>query len=162
MNHLTRKARSVVVLLAAMSMLLVVPIGAAGALEPNVEGLSVGVDECEGDSGIFTLALEGSLEGCLYTDVVTEEKFGNGVFMDRGFETFVGCWDSPDGELCGTLSTSYVYTATFAPDGTQLTGGCTHPILSGTGDFAGASGILVFRDDVEAGTAEYRGVINLP
>ena len=132
-------------------------------MEQNVEGVATFVDECGGATSLATLEMEGSFTGCLYTDEITRARFSpDGVYVEEGFETIAGCWDSPDGEKCGTLQTSYRFIATFAPDGTQLSGGCTHPIIGGTGDLAGASGLIVFRDDVAAGTADFRGEIILP
>lgn len=155
--------RRALVLMAALAMLLVVPTGAAAAIEQNVDGLATFVDECDGQTSIATLALEGSFDGCLYTDTIKQARFtDDGVYTERGTETIAGCWDSPGGEKCGTLSTTYEFIATFDADGNQLSGGCTHPIVGGTGDFAGASGLLVFVDDVEAGTADFRGFIDLP
>lgn len=150
---------AVAVLLATMAP---APVS-AGSFGSNVGGMAAAVEECGGATSIITLALEGDFEGCLYTDEITQAGVrANGVYVEHGFETIVGCVDTPDGEMCGTLSTSFVFMATFAPDGTQLTGGCVHPILGGTGDFAGVSGVIVFHDDVAAGTAEYRGLIELP
>jgi len=38
-------------------------------------------------------------------------------------------------------------------------GRCQHPIIAGTGDFAGASGVITFKDDVTNGTSLYRGPV---
>ena len=157
-----RRVGRLAVVAAILVMTLVVPVGTASAA-PNVDGDATPVDECGGATSLITLELSGGFEGCLYTDVITRAKFRpDGVYIEQGFETIVGCLDTADGEKCGTLSTSFEYVATFAPDGTQLTGGCTHPILSGTGDLDGASGVIVFRDDVVTGEAHFRGVVDLP
>ena len=163
MYTIGKELRRGLALAAVMAMMLVVPAGAAGAIEQNVDGVATFVDECGGQTSIATLSLEGAFEGCLYTDTIKQARFSDdGVYTERGTETIAGCWDSPEGEKCGTLSTTYEFIAVFDVDGNQLSGGCTHPIVGGTGDLAGASGILVFADDVEAGTADFRGVINLP
>ena len=163
MNRRMGRTARLIAVAAALATILVVPATAAGAIEPNVEGLATFVDECGGATSLITLELEGSFDGCLYTDEITQAKFRpDGVYIEHGFETIVGCLDTPAGQKCGTLQTSYEYVATFDAEGTQLTGGCTHPIIGGSGDFAGASGIIVFRDDLAAGTADFRGVIELP
>lgn len=159
----TTKLRRVAIVFAAMAVLMVAPAGSAGAIEPDFEGVGVFAEECGGETSIFTIALEGSFTGCLYTDEITSAKVKrDGTFVEEGFETIAGCWHSPDGDKCGTLKTTYRYIATFAPDGTQLTGGCYHPFIGGTGDFAGATGGFVFQDDLELGTFNFRGLIDLP
>ena len=47
--------------------------------------------------------------------------------------------------------------ATFA----QEHGRCHHPITGGTGDFAGATGVLRFKDDPVAGCSYYSGHLTL-
>lgn len=159
----TKKARRIAIVLVALALLTVAPIGAAGAIEPDFEGVGVFAEECGGETSLFTIALEGSFTGCLYTDEITRYKLKpNGAFIEEGTETIVGCWNSPDGEKCGTLSTTYRYIATFDADGNQLTGGCEHPFVGGTGDFAGATGGFVFQDDLDLGIFNFRGVIDLP
>lgn len=163
MSRATRKTRSIAIVFAAMAVLMVAPVGSASAAQPDFEGVGVFAEECGGETSIFTIALEGSFTGCLYTDEVTQYKLKpDGTFIEEGYETIVGCWHSPEGDKCGTLQTSYRYIATFAPDGTQLTGGCDHPFLSGTGDFAGATGGFTFQDDLDLGVFNFRGRIDLP
>jgi hypothetical protein len=43
----------------------------------------------------------------------------------------------------------------------EIRGRCQHPIVSGTGGFATASGVITFKDDVTTGIAPYRGNIRL-
>jgi hypothetical protein len=45
--------------------------------------------------------------------------------------------------------------------GAELHGRCQHPIISGSGDFEGASGVITFKDDVTNGTSLYRGHVKL-
>jgi hypothetical protein len=55
-----------------------------------------------------------------------------------------------------------VFKATYDPVTQQeIAGGCRHKIVSGTGDFAGATGRINFTDNVTNGTSSYRGYIRL-
>ena len=109
----------------------------------------------------FSLILEGDLDGCLYTFV--DGGFGtcmpSGVYYETGTEIFVG--RNKDGEE-GAFGTTYRFTAKYTDcpnlEG-QIFGRCQHPIVadSGSGGFAGFSGRLDFRDDVEAFEFPYRG-----
>ena len=105
------------------------------------------------------LVMTGSLEGCLYTKVVTTKETPSGVYLESGEEVFVG---SLDGGPVGTFTTTYLFTSKWAPDvstGTEVLGRCQHPIVagSGTGGFEGATGRLDFKDDVVTGEYFYRG-----
>ena len=95
-----------------------------------------------------------------------------GTAQIRGTETFVGCVN-PIGDCnnsattYGTFDTTFTFTAKFdgrPPDVTlyqEVHGRCQHPIGGGTGVFAGATGVLTFKDDVTNGTAPYKGHITL-
>jgi hypothetical protein len=109
----------------------------------------------------FAMQITGDLVGCWYThgwDVVQDTP--SGVYAERGTERFIGCL--ADGTTCGTFDTTYKFTAKFAADGSEIHGRCQHPITFGTGDFAGITGRVDFKDDVEAGVFYYRGHIDLP
>ena len=82
----------------------------------------------------------------------------SGVVTGTGTEEFEGCLDANGDASCGgsepagTLRFSFESSAkydlvTFA----QEHGRCHHPITGGTGDFAGATGVLRFKDDPVAG-----------
>ena len=110
------------------------------------------------------LVLTGSLEGCLYTKVITSKETPGGVYLESGEEVFIG---SLDGGPEGTFATTYKFESKWDPDlasGVQLWGRCQHPIVqgSGTGGFEGARGRLDFRDIIgdTATTYIYRGHIN--
>jgi hypothetical protein len=96
------------------------------------------------------LALHGSLEGCLYTQVVTSSITPSGTYKESGHETIVA---SLNGGPMGTFTTNY-----------KFEGRCQHPIAegSGTGGFAGATGRLDFKDLIgDPTTYVYRGHIKL-
>lgn len=99
----------------------------------------------------FTVA--GTLDGCWYVTSATKwQENGNGGLLATGTETFDGCL----GQDCGQLFTTFTFTAQFADDGTELHGRCQHPIVGGTGDFAGASGVITMRD-LPDGCSTYKG-----
>ena len=108
----------------------------------------------------YTLVMTGSLEGCLYTDILTVRTTPSGAYLETGQEIFVG---SLNGGPEGTFATTYRFEAKFAPDGSEIHGRCQHPIVdgSGTGGFEGASGRLNFKDIVETGEFVYKGHLDL-
>jgi len=65
------RARSVVVVFAAMALVMVMPIGGVAAREPDVEGVAAFAEECGGETSVFTLTLEGNFNGCLYTEEIS-------------------------------------------------------------------------------------------
>jgi hypothetical protein len=77
------------------------------------------------------------------------------TYQEYADEIFVGSY----GALSGTFELTKFFTAKFDDDGDQIWGRCKHPIVtdSGTGDFAGITGRLDFKDDDEAGNAPYKG-----
>ncbi len=106
----------------------------------------------------YALVMTGDLEGCLYTDVRTAESSPSGTYRETGTELFVGSW----GDETGTFETTYRFEAKYEDVDTltgEIFGRCQHPIVegSGTGIFAGVTGIVFFKDDVEAGNLPYRG-----
>jgi hypothetical protein len=70
----------------------------------------------------------------------------------RGTERFVGCIDvaldgSCTGDPTGTLKFRFLYWAKPGSSaGTVAWGSCWHPVGKGTGDFAGATGVLTMVD----------------
>jgi hypothetical protein len=150
-----------------VALLLAAPASAVGARQ--VAGTQTPVATCDGDSSALgTYVMDGSLIGCWFADsfgVVREHASGN--LQVTGTEHFEGCLDldgdgSCSGDPEGTLSFSFQFSGkfdlvTFA----QIQGRCQHPILSGNGGFASASGVITFRDDVTTGIASYRGNIRL-
>jgi hypothetical protein len=102
------------------------------------------------------LVMTGGLDGCLSTDILTQESSPSGTYRETGTEFFV----SSDGT--STFATTYRFEAKYedvANLAGEIFGRCQHPIVegSGTGDFEGVSGILFFKDDVATGEYFYRG-----
>jgi hypothetical protein len=118
-------------------------------------------------NSLGTFTMDGSLIGCWYTDDFSFREQPSGNAEATGHEHFVGCLDlgldgSCTGDPGGTLSFSFQFSGrydnvTFA----EIRGRCHHPIVSGTGAFADASGVLHFKDDVATGIASYTGNVRL-
>jgi hypothetical protein len=92
----------------------------------------------------------------------------SGVVTGTGTEEFEGCLDANGDKTCGgsepagTLRFSFESSAKFDPvTFEQQHGRCHHPITGGTGDFAGATGVLRFTDDPVTGCSYYSGHLTL-
>ena len=113
------------------------------------------------------LTMSGSLVGCWYVVDLVDKFQDNGALQETGHELFVGCLDrgvdgSCSGDPSGTLSFSYVFTGKFDPvTFEEIKGRCHHHVDEGTDGFAQASGVINFKDDVEAGIATYDGNLKL-
>src|SRR5215210_8308102 len=125
-------------------------ISGVGSYDARCDPTSVGAD--------YAILMTGDLEGCLYTFVETAESSPSGTYRETGTELFVGSTS----EGAGTFETTYRFEAKYedpTDPATEIFGRCQHPIVvgSGTGVFEGVSGILLFKDDIEAGNFPYRG-----
>ena len=65
------------------------------------------------------------------------------------------------GEPTGEFDTTFTFSAKYAPTGEEIHGRCQHPIVSGSGDFSGASGVLSFKDIPSEGRFPYHGNVQL-
>lgn len=154
--------RGILVLLTAVVatlVLAVAPVAAAG--QTQLSGLAeystteVCDDPYPSQAPYTPLLVSGSLEGCLYiTNYEIRQSLPNGIYIETGNETFVGCL--ADTSICGTFTTEYHFESKWA-GATEIWGHCEHPIISGTGGFAGVKGILFMTDDVVAGNFNYTG-----
>jgi hypothetical protein len=110
-------------------------------------------EDPEGKGASYALVMYGDLEGCLYTFALTDVSSPSGTYRETGREIFV----ASDGS--GTFATTYRFEAKYEVNdpATEIFGRCQHPIVkgSGTGVFEGVSGILFFKDVIEAGTDPY-------
>ena len=150
-------------LFVAVLLMTAAPAMAAGNTQTSGAGMFVSTAECSADSpNVYPpIEMSGGLVGCWYTDKVEVLHFtDNGAYQERGTETFVGCLS--DGTTCGTFSTTYTFTAKYAADGSELHGHCEHKLVSGTGDFAGITGQVNFKDNVQTGDFTYTGHFKLP
>jgi hypothetical protein len=133
-------------LAAACVIALVAAVPAAGKTY-RVSGQQITVDA---DAGISKMrgGLLGDWRGTSFEELGTTP-----YYHARGTELFKGCIDrrrdrSCKGDPSGTLDLTFEYWALFAsPDPASLVwGACFHPIVSGTGDFAGAQGVVQMLD----------------
>ena len=137
----------------------------AGASTVQLSGVQTLTDPATG-----TFDMEGSLIGTWYT--LSFEVTGvhpSGTLQATGTELFDGCLDLDADGACttedpsGTLSFEMKFSGKFVPPDflVELHGRCQHPIVSGTDDFAGATGVIHFKDIPPGGVATYNGHISL-
>lgn len=153
----------VMMLFVSVSSAAAAPASATGNTQISGAGMFVSTAECSADSpNVYPpIKMTGGLVGCWYTDQVEVLHFtDNGAYQERGTETFIGCLS--DGTTCGTFSTTYKFTARYAANGSELHGHCEHKLVSGTGDFAGITGQVNFKDNVQTGEFLYEGHFKLP
>ena len=131
--------------------------GAAAEAYP-VRGVQTG-DATTGD-------LVGTFAGLTITSVTPH---GGGNFALTATETYIGCIDVDGSGACdagspaGTMDFVARITGRVdpaSPSGFARIGGAERAV-SGTGDFEGARGKLVFREDVVTGEIPFHGVIKL-
>lgn len=114
-----------------------------------------------GDPGSYPpISMHGSLSGCWYTYVSASQFNPSGTYIEQGHELFIGCLETL---ACGTFETVYTFTAKYTDDtfSQEIHGRCEHSIVDGTGDFAGAKGVINFKDDVVDLNFDYKGQISL-
>jgi hypothetical protein len=150
----------------AASVLAVLAIPASAGTT-QVSGIGVYNTECQPpvgsppvDLGDYPpLEVTGSLYGCWYFYVSSSKFNRSGTYQETGTETFVGCLNG----TCGTFNTTYTFTGKYVDDtfAEEIHGRCHHPIVSGTGGFAGAKGVINFKDDVVNLKFDYKGHISL-
>jgi hypothetical protein len=123
---------------------------ASGASVPvTVKGTQTVINESKGK-----YAMQGDLVGAWNTTAFTIHYQGvDGQFVGSGRERFSGCRDADRSDSCdpgeakGTIRFSFVYWATYDPKTKALVKGqCVHPILGGTGAFAGIKGVIHMKD----------------
>jgi hypothetical protein len=146
------------VLTVALSCVVATPASASQNQVSGVQTPGTVPPACTDPSASFTMT--GGLVGCWYEDNVTitkDQTTASGIELVHfsGTEHFTGCLDLDGDGACtgdptGTLFFTFTFTGQYVA-GTDLTleirGRCHHPIVGGTGDFAGATGVLNFKDD---------------
>ncbi len=154
--------RTRLVVAAVTAVLFIGPAGIASAGGATQISGTTGDFGCDAPPAGFAsvdyfIPIVGDLQGCIYGHVTRSREHPSGTYQEVADEVFVGSW----GDREGSFEMTEVFTAKFGAD--TLTGGffgrCKHPIVagSGTGDFEGVTGRLDFKDDVDAGTADYQG-----
>jgi len=133
----------------------------AGATQIAGLGFYATSNECDYESqgAVYAIKMTGDLEGCLYAFIDDFECSPSGTYREEGREFFVGTYNGQP----GTFWTTYKFEAKYedcdgGPLGAEIFGRCQHPIVtdSGTGVFAGVTGQINFKDDIEAGNFPYR------
>ena len=147
------------VLVALAATLLLAVAAPASASQTQLSGTAV---FSSGTPELPNFSMSGSLVGTWYTDTFDCKVVpgGGAPWPCTGTEHFVGCLDANGDEVCGTLYFTISYTGTPVGNGR-----CHHPIVGGSGGFAGATGQLTFKDRLGAcGIVEttYKGHISLP
>lgn len=118
-------------------------------------------DACnsKGQGAVFALTMTGDLEGCLYV-FIDEFSCTDGNYLEKGRELFIGTYKGKSGSFRTTYDLQGKYEG-CNPDGSyagaQISGQCQHYIVngSGTGRFAGATGLVKFEDNVKANPIDY-------
>lgn len=135
------------VLLAIAAAAVLVAAAPAAAKTYEVSGKQIVVNE---DKGIYKM--RGSLIG-RWTITSFTESVQDPYYHGSGTESFKGCLDRKRDGRCkhdpsGTLSMTFEYWALFGSEDPEslVWGSCWHPVVSGTGDFAGASGVFTMVD----------------
>ena len=156
-----------------VALVAAAPASAATFQVGDVQSAPVSSGPCFDPNAIASYAMAGGLVGCWYTDTLVThaaQLYGtpSGTVQATGTEHFVGCLDLDNDGACsagdpsGTLQFSYQFSGKFDTiTGAEIHGRCQHPITSGTGDFANASGVINFKDDVTNGTSLYTGHVAL-
>jgi len=167
----------VVALVAVATVVVMSSAVPASASARVVMGVQTPVDSgpCFSPNAVFSTSMDGGLLGCWWVDTISPDVFDpssyrpSGTAVFRGTEHFTGCLNEDGDAACdpgepwGTFHTTYTFTARFAADGSEVHGRCHHPIVSGTDDFAGISGVINFTDDVSTSppTSPYWGPVRL-
>ena len=124
--------------------------GTAEAATHRVAGKLVAVNVDATGAGQYKI--RGGLKGKFTINELTEVSTSPYYEAD-GSDLFKGCIDrrrdrSCKGDPSGTLSFKAHYWTLFgsADPNSLIWGSCFHPVVQGTGDFAGAQGVLMFVD----------------
>lgn len=132
----------------------------AGAATYPVSGKQIVTNEEKGEYRMI-----GGLVGKWETTSFKELPSGK-YFRAKGTEKFKGCIDVKGDHKCagdptGTLSFRFLYWGMFGPGDALVWGSCWHPVIAGTGDFAGAQGVLTMVDTPTAAGVETRYTGNI-
>ena len=157
---LTKKALSRTIVATCAAALALAAPAAAGTHQ--LSGKQITVDE---EAGVYKM--RGSLIGS-WKITGFEELGTSPVYHAKGTEAFRGCLDrrrdgSCKGDPSGTLALDFEFWALFRSDdpASLVWGACFHPITSGTGDFAGAEGVIQMVDTPTGNGVKTRYIGNL-
>lgn len=147
------RTRAAITVAAALLIVSVVPSTAlaGGGGATIVRGIQQAAGSCD-DGGYLMM---GSLQGCWWIETFeskTDPDKSN--YRATGTERFTGCL----AEVCGTFYTTYSFTAKTDgpwPTSPEIHGRCHHPVVGGTGGFAGVRGVISFTDVVDVSPPYY-------
>jgi hypothetical protein len=151
-------------LIAGVAAVALAAAGTAQAKTYRVSGRQVVDDPAAG-----TAHMTGGLVG-QWTTTSAKQLATSPMVRAKGAEQFTGCIDrakdgSCTGDPTGTLRFTFQYWAQPGAQPDQVVwGACYHPIVSGTGAFKGAKGVLVMTDTPTTGTTtrtDYVGNVTL-
>ena len=162
-----RRPFTVSLLALTLMLLSAVPATAApGGANHQVRGVATfsTAAPCPAEGGLLMApqADGWGLDGCLMLMSIDDwHATPSGVYKEYGTERFVGdLVYSKRGQvmtrMTGTFDTTYMITSKWAGEpfaSTQYHGRCQHPIVSGTGAFAGVAGRIDIRDTIVDGVA---------
>lgn len=163
---MVRSARLAALLAGVVATVALTGVAEAKTYRVGGELVTVEVDA----TGAGQFKMRGGLRGSWTINElnpVTTSPF----FEAQGTELFKGCIDrrrdrSCKGDPSGTLSSTIRYWELRDPadPNSLIWGGCFHPVIKGTGDFAGAQGVLMMVDSpTEQGVkTNYIGTLTLP
>ena len=144
-----------VALALAVVVLITSAVPALASAAGNGATIVRGVQQAAGTCANRGYAMTGALVGCWWIDTFeTRSDPGKTTFVARGTEHFTGCL----GPVCGTFYTTYSFSAKTDgpwPTSAEIHGRCHHPVVGGTGGFAGASGEISFHDVVDVNPPYY-------
>lgn len=140
-----QRARALAAALLALAICCAVTAASAQAKVVSVSGTQTVVDEEAG-----TFRMHGDLVGG-WTITSFKELATSPLYQAKGTERFRGCLDRGHdggcaGDPAGTLRLRFRYWALFGPGDALRAGACWHPIVGGTGAFAGARGAMQMLD----------------
>lgn len=159
--------RPFIVSLVSLAMLLLsaVPaVAAEGGANHQVRGVATFSFDgpCPGALHMTPQADGWGLDGCLFLMSIDDWSLSpSGVYKEYGTERFVGDLVYSEGgvviaSMSGTFDTVYTITSKWAGEpfaSPQYHGRCQHPVVSGTGAFAGVTGRIDIRDTIVDGVA---------
>jgi hypothetical protein len=150
MLSMTAKRTTRIAALLAGAMATVALTGTAQAATYRVAGEQVAIKVDASGAGEYKML--GGLRG-MWTINELNEVSTSPYYEAQGTELFKGCIDrrrdrSCKGDPSGTLSFTIRYWALFgsADPSSLVWGACWHPVVAGTGDFAGAQGVMTMVD----------------
>ena len=145
-------ARVAALLVGAVATVALTGVAEAKTYRVAGEQVAVTVDA----TGAGKYKMRGGLRG-RWTINELNEVSTSPYFEAQGTELFKGCIDrrrdrSCKGDPSGTLSFTIRYWALFgsAAPTSLVWGSCFHPVVTGTGDFEGAQGVLMMVDSPTA------------